>query len=394
MRRRSTNDMTHLHPDRAAQDAQPPARPSAPEHAVRLDKLLTAACADSSVSDLHIEEGQPIWARRKGKMQAVPGTVVPRAAILDFLSHKQHETGLAVDTLTKTLAARGDEDAAVSVGDVRFRLNVYLTNDRKLALAVRRISSQIPAIETLALPGAYLGLVAQSKGLLLVTGATGSGKSTTLAATLEHINCTRAGHIITLEDPVEFQLSSKKSLVHQRQVRRDTKDFATSLRAALRQDPDVILVGELRDADTVKTALDAANTGHLVLGTLHTSGAQQSIERLTSFFPPDGRGHVASVLSQVLLGVLSQTLVMRRDGAGRALACELLINTPSVRSAIRDLKASAIFGAMDTGRREGQKLMHHSLLELVRSNVITSEEALFYATDPVAMARELGASRG
>lgn len=361
---------------------------------VRLDKIIARLAQLEAVSDIHLEEGNGAWVRTNGELAFVP-LAEPLAAevFLTFFKFKARDTGLSIEDVEKELRNKGDVDVGFSVDGMRFRGNLFRANSKKLSLALRKIPVNVPALEGLSLPRAYLDSIRQSKGLVLVTGATGSGKSTTLAATLEHLNQTSDGHIVTLEDPVEYVLHSKRCLVHQRQVKRDAIDFKGSLRAALRQDPDIIYVGELRDHDTVKTALDAANTGHLVFGTLHTMSARQTVERLMSFFPPETQGSIAASLSQVLLCVLSQSLLRRVDGKGRALACELLVNTPSVRAALRDNKPAAVFSAMDTGIKEGQVLLNRSLKSLVQSNVVSRDEALYFAYDPAPLAKELGGAK-
>jgi len=359
----------------------------------RLDKLLEPVLALDNVSDIHITEGQPIWARLNGALVALDTPNVSDAAIVGLIKHKAHETGVSYEAVEKSMAIKGDEDLGFSLSGSRLRANVFRSNGRQLSMTIRKIPSEAPQLELLGVPPSYVATVQQAKGLVLVTGSTGSGKSTTLASTISHLNNTLDGHIITIEDPIEYVIPSRRCLVHQRQIRRDTTDFKGSLRAAMRQDPDVILVGELRDQETVKTALDAANTGHLVFATLHTMSARQSIERLLSFFPTDAREYVNSVLSQVLLCVLSQSLLKSRDGKGRVLAAELLINTNAVRAAIRDSKPAALFNAMDTGAKEGQVLLNAALKELVRRQKVTREEALYYAYDPAGLMKELGGSR-
>lgn len=357
---------------------------------VRLDKLLCEVANKKEVSDIHITEGFPLWVRHGGELSPAPGPLVSRESITEFLRHKAHETGHTVDAVMKALDQKGDEDLAFGLMGVRFRANVFRANDRKLSIILRRIPEEIPGIETLGLPAAFLPSVQQAKGLVLVTGATGSGKTTTLASVLSYINRTRAGHIVTIEDPVEYVIKSDKCLVHQRQVRREARDFIGSLRAAMRQDPDIILVGELRDQETVRTALDAANTGHLVMATLHTMSARQSIERLLSFFPPEGREYISSVLSQVLLAVLSQSLLRPTNGQGRVLAAELLLNTPTVKPAIQKGQHAQLFSAMDTGSKDGQLLLNRALKDLIARKLISREEALFHAYDPVGLMKELG----
>lgn len=341
-------------------------------------------------SDLLIKEGSPVWARQHGVLTCVGTRRVSREQMLEFIKRHEASTGVVASKVTASLEEKGDLDFAMRAADKGFRGNLYWSNGRRLTLALRALENKVPALETLGLPQAYLPLLLQSKGLLLVTGSTGSGKTTTLAASLEHLNQTRGGHIVTLEDPVEYTLQSKKCLIDQRQIGRDVKSFSLGLRAALRQDPDIILVGELRDYDTVKTALDAANTGHLVLGTLHTNSAQQSIERLTSFFSADKRDWAHATLSQALLGIVSQVLMPRRDGNGRALAAELLVCTPDVKSLIREGRSHQIFNVMDTGSSKGHVLLNHVLRDLVRRQIVTDDEAVYRAYDPARLRKELG----
>jgi twitching motility protein PilT len=280
-------------------------------------------------------------------------------------------------------------DLALKIGNRRFRGNLYWSNGKRLGLVMRQFPEAPPGLATLGLPAAFSELIKNSRGLVLVTGATGSGKSTTLAAALEYINSHTQGHIITIEDPVEYLIRSKKCTVDQRQVGRDVASFEAGLRSAMRQDPDVLLVGELRDPETVKTALDAANTGHLVLGTLHTNSALQAIDRLNSFFPPERQAWVQATLSQALLGVLSQVLVPRRDGKGQVLATELMVNTPDVRQLVREGRTHQIFNAMDTGSSKGQLLLNRNLADLVKTKVITEEEAILSTYDIIALRKEL-----
>lgn len=354
-----------------------------------LDQLI-ALSADNKISDFHIKEGDFLWRRRDGQLLCPEGgTLISREQILEIIRRNEAQTGIKASLLNDALKDTGDLDLALKVGNRRFRANIYLCNGMRLAVTLRQLPEHAPALRSLGLSASYLGLLGASKGLILVTGATGSGKTTTLASTIEHLNEIGSGHIITLEDPVEYLIKSKKSLVDQRQLGRDVPSFHYGLRAALRQDPDVLLVGELRDYETVKTALDAANTGHLVLGTLHTNSAQQTLERLTSFFPDESRTWANAVISQVLLGVLSQTLVPRADGTGRILVAETLVNTSDVRQAIREGKSHNIFNVMDTGSSRGQHLLNKELMTLVQAGTITKNDALYATYDPTNLSKEL-----
>lgn len=341
-----------------------------------------------SPSDLIIKEGSPVWLRVNGTYTAVEGQSTSRAQLEEFIKRHEAHTTIPLSKLPLLLEQKGDVDFQVRLGKKGFRGNLYWTNGKKLAMALRFQAESIPKLETLGLPKAFHGLLEHSKGLLLVTGATGSGKTTTLASSLDFLNRTHDGHIITLEDPVEYILHSNRCLVDQRQIGRDVTNFTQGLRSALRQDPDILLVGELRDFDTVKTALDAANTGHLVLATLHTNSAQQTIERLTSFFSADKRDWALATLSQALLGIISQVLVPRADGRGRLLAAEMLVATSDVKTSIRDGRTAQIFNAMDTGSAKGHVLLNNVLLEMVRTGAITEDDALYVSYDPSRLKKE------
>jgi twitching motility protein PilT len=355
-----------------------------------LEKHILDYARKPHVSDLHITEGLPVWYRDAGQLKRHKDEV-SREDILNFLRKHEDSTGIPVAKLNELLAKRGDLDFATSTDQVRWRGNIYRTDNGKLAMALRKLESRIPPLADLGLPDTYMALPQRAKGLLLVTGPTGSGKTTTMASTIAYMNETTRRHIITLEDPVEFIHKSNFSLIHQRQMGgRDGKDFAGGLRAAMREDPDVIFIGEMRDRDTVQVALDAANTGHLVLATLHTMGARNTIERISSFFQADEKEWVQQVLSSVLIGVLSQVLLPRADNkGGRVLGYELLVNTSSVRNAVREGKVNQIFNAMDTGRSEGQVLMNRCLADKVRVGEISLEDAMYYSYDPKALEKEL-----
>ena len=254
---------------------------------------------------------------------------------------------------------------------------------------LRLIPSRILTVGQLGLPKVVLELAQQPKGLVLVTGATGSGKSTTLAAMVDYLNRTQSIHIITLEDPIEFVHESHQALVNQREVGTHTDTFKAALRSALRQDPDVVLVGELRDQETVQLALEVANTGHLVFGTLHTMNAVSSIDRIVDIFPVDQQNQIRSSLSEVLRGVISQTLCKKRSG-GRVAALEVLVVNQAVSGQIRTGKSTQIESTMQTGKGLGNRLLRESLAELVRTNVITYEEGLKRSIDKALFTRIIG----
>lgn len=331
-----------------------------------------------SSSDLLIKEGNPIWARQHGKLTATQGGgSVTRAMLQDFINASASKIGHNWDDLMKELEVRGDVDFATDIKGSRFRFNYYKANGGRHCMALRRLPEKIVPLESLNLHPKFVELFSQEKGLILVTGPTGSGKSTTMASAIDYLNKTTSGHIITLEDPVEYIIKSDRCLVDQREIGKDAKDFKSGLRSALRQDPDILFVGELRDQETVKVAMDAATTGHLVLGTLHTNSAQQTIERVTSFFSDDRKDWAYEVLSQVILGISSQILLKKKDGSGRVMASEILIATPSIRSLIRDKSTVNIFNQMDTGSKEGQVLLNRALIQLVKQNVIDLDDAKF-----------------
>lgn len=274
-------------------------------------------------------------------------------------------------------------DFAFSIeGLARFRAN-YFVQQGSVGVAIRMLPFRILGFAELGLPVPIVTeLCNKPKGLLLVTGATGSGKTTTLAAMIDYLNTMKDSHIITIEDPIEYVHASKKSIVDQREVGNDTQSFAQALKHVLRQDPDVILIGEMRDLETIETALTVAETGHLVLATLHTSDAAQTVNRIVDVFPAHQQNQVRIQLSMELLGVLSQQLVLRATGKGRVLAAEVLIVNHAVRSLIREQKIHQIYSVIQTGQKEGMRTMNQALFELSSTRVITLEEALARSSDP------------
>jgi twitching motility protein PilT len=266
-------------------------------------------------------------------------------------------------------------DLAYSIAGLgRFRVNAFMQRGT-VGIVFRVIPFGVKTIEQLVLPKVVERVAMEARGLILVTGTTGSGKSTTLAAMIDYINTNRTCHIITIEDPIEFLIRDKRSIVNQREIGVDTNSFATALRAALRQDPDVILVGEMRDLETIRLALTGAETGHLVFGTLHTSSAAKTIDRVVDVFPAAEKEMVRAMLSESIRAVISQTLLKTKDGSGRIAAHEIMIGTPAIRNLIRENKIAQMYSAIQTGRNIGMQTLDQNLQELVQKNVVSSGEA-------------------
>jgi len=344
---------------------------------MHLNDLLTHAVR-SGASDLHIKVGSH-------PMMRVDGSLVP-ASEERRLERDDTET-MAATVLNveqrKHFMANQEIDVAYSIpGLGRFRCNVF-TQRGTISLVIRVIPTQVPSIEGLELPGVLRRIASEERGLVLVTGTTGSGKSTTLAAMLDHINQTRAAHIVTVEDPIEYLHRDHRSFVNQREINVDTKSFAYALRSALRQDPDVILVGEMRDLETVETALLAAETGHLVFSTLHTLDAPESINRIVAVFPPHQQRQIRLQLASVLKAVISQRLIPRANGTGRTAAVEVMVSTSFIRECIADKdKTHLIHGAIAAGTSQyGMQTFDQHLFLLYKDGTITYEDALRYASN-------------
>jgi twitching motility protein PilT len=290
-------------------------------------------------------------------------------------------TGMMDERQRQSFENHREVDFAYSLSGVgRFRVNVFHQRG-SVGMTLRRVATERAAIEDLGLPPVIRQLADEPRGLILVTGTAGSGKTTTLAAMIDHVNSTREGHIVTIEDPIEVLHHDKKCIVNQREIGVDTANYATALRAALREDPDVILIGEMRDLETISIALTAAETGHLVLSTLHTTGAAKTIDRVIDVFPPYQQQQVRLQLSMTLVGVLSQQLLLSTDNKARVLAVESMVATPAIRNLIRENKIHQVASAMQASAPSGNQLMDNSLSQLYRSGKISRETAFAYSMD-------------
>jgi len=343
-----------------------------------LDRVLQAA-RQLGASDVHLKAGLPPIFRIKGDLRTVRDVPPLTRDVLQTFA-----LGIMNDRQREIYERHWDVDLAYATNDgARYRVNVFQQRGA-VGMVMRLIPPDVPPFQKLNLPGAVLDLADSERGMVLVTGVTGSGKSTTLAAMVDYINSKRACHIVTIEDPIEYAFKDRRSVINQREIGFDTTTFAKALRAALRQDPDVIFVGEMRDMETIETAMLAAETGHLLVSTLHTLDAVETINRIVSVFSPHQQGQARLQLSGVLRGVVSQRLVKRADGKGMIPAVEILVNTARVRELIADPKRTReIHEAIATGRDPyGMISFDQSLTELVRGNLVTYEEALASATNP------------
>ena len=335
-------------------------------------QMLLNKAFEEKASDLHITVGIPPVYRINGKLKQYGEVAISPEDAEKIAGEVLPE--YKVDEYDK----KGETDFNYSLKDkCRFRVNAYQQRNNS-AIAFRLIPSKIPTIESLGMPKVLYDLADKPQGLILVTGPTGSGKSTTLAAMLDYINETKSKHIITLEDPIEYLHHHKKSVVNQREIGIDTQDFASGLRASLRQDPDVILVGEMRDLETISTAITAAETGHLVFATLHTSSAPTTIDRIIDVFPPHQQGQIRIQLANVLQGIISQRLFARKDSNGRVAATEILTAIPSVTNLIRNEKVHQIPSVMQTSRAMGMHTLETSIQSLISTGKVSMEEARPY----------------
>jgi len=358
--------------------------PSTVHALAHVDQYL-AIGKESGASDIHLSVNvQPVWRRF--------GTLEPIWLQSDKLTATDTERlamGFLNDAQKKLLEERGDVDFAYSNADGRYRTSV-VRHRLGYDLVFRIIQTHVRTMDELSLPPQLKLLTQYQNGLVLVTGSVGSGKSTTLAALVEEVNRTRHEHIITLEDPIEYLFTPQGCQVNQREVHTHTESFGAALRGALREDPDVIMVGEMRDLETISLAITASETGHLVLGTLHTANAARTLDRLLDVFPVDQREQIRIMVSESLRGIISQQLVPRADGSGRALAIEILMNTPAVANVIREAKTFMLPGIIQTGKKLGMQLMDDSLSGLYRAGVISADEAVSRAEDKQQMKQFCG----
>ncbi|MEW5892629.1 MAG: type IV pilus twitching motility protein PilT [Pseudomonadota bacterium] len=336
--------------------------------------LLTFVVKNKA-SDLHLSSGLPPMIRVHGDIRRINLPAMDnnevRAMIYDIMNDAQR----------KAYEEHLETDFSFELPNVaRFRVNAFNQN-RGAGAVFRTIPSKVLTLEELGAPEIFKEISNQPRGIVLVTGPTGSGKSTTLAAMIDYINDNMFGHILTIEDPIEFVHQSKKCLINQREVGPHTLGFDAALRSALREDPDVILVGEMRDLETIRLALTAAETGHLVFGTLHTSSAAKTVDRIVDVFPAAEKDMVRAMLSESLRAVISQSLLKRKDGSGRVAAHEIMIGTPAIRNLIRENKIAQMYSSIQTGQAVGMQTLDQCLVELVKRNIVDSEEARPYAVN-------------
>ena len=330
---------------------------------------LLAFSVKNKASDLHLSSGLPPMIRVNGDVRRIN---------LPAMEHKDVH-GMVYDIMSDGQRKNYEDtlecDFSFEIPNLaRFRVNAFVQN-RGAAAVFRTIPSKVLTLEDLNCPRIFKDISEYPRGIVLVTGPTGSGKSTTLAAMINHVNETMYGHILTVEDPIEFVHQSKKCLINQREIGPHTLSFQNALRSALREDPDVILVGEMRDLETIRLALTGAETGHLVFATLHTSSAAKTIDRIIDVFPAAEKEMVRSMLSESIRAVISQTLLKTKDGQGRIAAHEILIGTPAIRNLIRENKIAQMYSTLQTGQQYGMQTLDHSLLELVKRNLVAASEA-------------------
>jgi twitching motility protein PilT len=348
------------------------------------DLLLTTK--EKNASDLHLAAGAPPTLRLNGKLVRLEQEVLTREKVHQMLYD------ILTDQQKARFEASHDLDFSIDLANVgRFRVNAFMQRLGE-AMVFRLIPSKVKSLDDLEMPPVLKDLAMRDRGLILVTGPTGSGKSTTLAAMVAHMNDAREQHIITIEDPIEFVHSARKCNVNQREIGPHTDSFSVALRSALREDPDIILVGEMRDLETISQAVTAAETGHLVLSTLHTNNAAQTISRVVDVFPPHQQEQIRIMLADALLGVIAQTLIPTVDGRGRVAALEVMVATPAIRNMVRENKIHQLPSAIQTGAKDGMQSLDQHLKTLVKMRRITQEEALKRASERDAFLQDKGSA--
>ena len=343
---------------------------------------LVRSAKENECSDIHITVGTALAIRRFGTLRIldeVPTAEESRRMIFSILDEDQ----------VAWVNSGRDLDVGCMLGDeTRIRANIYHQRNN-LAASIRILNSVVPSFEELGLPDVIRELAELPRGLVLVTGPTGSGKSTTLASMVQYINKNKSRHIITVEDPIEYVYPHNRAMIHQREIGKDVDSFATALRSALREDPDIILVGEMRDFETVSAAITAAETGHLVLSTLHTTSAAQTVERIIDASPIDAQEQIRAQFANVVRGVITQTLLPLADGTGRQIATEIMVGNYAISNLIREGKTIQIPSLLQSGRSQGMHTLNDDLALLVRTGKVTKQEALNVAADPIALGKSL-----
>lgn len=341
----------------------------------KINKLVNK-CVSMNSTDIHLTSGKVPWVRINGLIQKLEDE--------DIITHDEIKMFIDEMKIDKKkleyFSINGDLDIGYSNDEGNYRLNFYMQNGL-LACAIRILPREIPAFDTLGIPPILIDLIKERNGLILVTGATGNGKSTTLASLLNIVNLTEQKHIITIEDPIEYHYPYAKSLINQREIGSDCISFASAFKAALREDPDIILIGELRDKETIQTAINAAESGHLVISTLHTNSASETIERITSYFDGGEQKNISDKLANALRGIICQSLISRCDKEGLVCACEVMLPVVSIKSLIRDNKFFQIDSFIKLNKINGMITMEDSLADLVKANKISIEEGKRVAKD-------------
>ena len=342
---------------------------------IKIEEILSKA-GEAGASDVHLTVGVAPKMRVNGSLVSMPYDILSPEDTMEAAGKVMNREQMEI------FKQRGEYDLSFAIADMgRYRVNAF-RQQGAVALAFRLVATRVPSPEELGVPASIIDLSQRKRGLVLVTGPTGSGKSTTLAAVIDKVNQCRDAHIITLEDPIEYLHPHKMSMVNQREIGIDTESYANALRAALREDPDVILVGEMRDYETISVAVTAAETGHLVLSTLHTTGAASTVDRVIDVFPPHQQQQIRVQLSNVLEAIISQQLIPRADGRGRVAAFEVLHANTAIRNLIREGKSHQIANIMQTNRRMGMITMDDAIVQLVREGKITRQMAVSFAQDP------------